>query len=146
MDDLYREIIVEHSQRPHNKRELPEATAHARGYNPVCGDDVTVYVRLDAASERIDDVSFTGRSCAICQASASMLTDAVAGQPVVAAQDLAGQVRAFMQGKGQADGVDEEALGDIVALGGVRKLPLRVKCATLSWNALEAALAPGGAG
>lgn len=143
LDDVYRETIIEHSQHPRNKRALEGATAHARGYNPFCGDDVTVYVRLAAGEPgRLEEATFTGRSCSICEASASMLTQAVSNRPVSEVQALSGAVRAYLTSR-DADAPEE--LGELEALGGVRKFPTRVKCATLGWNALEQALAEAGA-
>ncbi len=136
VDEFARETIVEHNERPRNKRPLEAPDAFARGYNPICGDDVTVYLRFDG--DRIAEATFTGRSCAICQASASMLTETVAGLGRDEAAALAEQVRDTMTNP--AAPIDELP-GDLPALGGVRRIPLRVKCATLSWNALREALA-----
>lgn len=138
LDDLYRETIIEHSQSPSNKRALDTADRQARGYNPLCGDDVTVYLALDG--DRIAEATFTGRGCAICEASASMLTEAVAGRPVDEALGLARAVEALVR-----TGQSQEDLGELNALGGVHRFAARAKCATLAWKSLQQALAGPGA-
>jgi nitrogen fixation NifU-like protein len=145
IDELYRETILEHSQNPRNKRPLPGATGDARGYNPLCGDDITVYVRV--AGDRVAEATYTGRSCAICEASASMLTEAVAGQAIDEVERLIALVKDSLTGQApppDADGWLTGELGELEALQGVRRYPVRVKCATLSWNALQQALAATG--
>ncbi len=137
LDELYRETILEHSQSPSNKRVLDPADRQARGYNPLCGDDLTVYLALDG--DRIAEATFIGRGCAICEASASLLTEAVAGRPIAEALALAGAVETLVRtGRSQAD------LGPIQALGGVHRFAARVKCATLAWKSLQQALAGWG--
>lgn len=134
LDDLYRETILEHSQSPSNKRALDGADRQARGYNPLCGDDVTVYLTLDG--DRIIEATFTGRGCAICEASASLLTEAVAGRPIDEALELARAVEALVR-TGQSDA----ELGELRALGGVHRFAARAKCATLAWKSMQQALA-----
>lgn len=137
--ELYRDIILDHSENPRHKHALPDANAQARGYNPLCGDDITVYLKVDG--DRIAAAAFTGQSCAICQASASMLTEIVAGRRVDEVDPLVGTLQAMLKG----EAVDTTELGDAEALRSVGRLPIRVKCATLSWHALQAALLESGA-
>ncbi|HEU5298884.1 MAG TPA: SUF system NifU family Fe-S cluster assembly protein [bacterium] len=131
LDDLYRELILEHYSRPRNRGELPDADIKVEGANPLCGDELSIYVKL--ADGRIADVRFVGRGCSISQASASMMTQQIKGKTMAEARRLSGRFKAMMQGAP----VEEEELGDLVALQGVRKFPVRVKCATLSWVTLE---------
>lgn len=131
LDDLYRELILEHYSRPRNRGELPDPDVKVEGANPLCGDELSIYVKL--ADGKIADVRFVGRGCSISQASASMMTEQVKGKTMAEARRLSGRFKAMMQG----EGVDEEELGDLIALQGVRKFPVRVKCATLSWITLE---------
>lgn len=131
LDDLYRELILEHYSRPRNRGELPDPDIKVEGANPLCGDELSIYVRL--AGGKIADVRFVGRGCSISQASASMMTEQIKGKTVDEARALSARFKAMMQG----GAVNEEELGDLVALQGVRKFPVRVKCATLSWITLE---------
>jgi nitrogen fixation NifU-like protein len=132
--DLYQEVILDHNRRPRNFGELAAANHRAEGYNPLCGDKVTVYLDLDG--DRIRDVGFQGSGCAISTASASLMTEALKGRSVEEAREL---FRVFHElvTTGGAEGHD---LGKLEALGGVREYPMRVKCATLAWHALMAAL------
>ena len=132
-DDLYREIILDHFRNPRHKRAVHPADRVVEADNPLCGDEVSLSVRLDGG--RISDAGFEGRGCSISQASASMLCETVAGMPVEGATQLAERFRAMMQGDGEP--LD---LGDLEALRGVRAYPVRVKCATLAWHALLEAL------
>jgi nitrogen fixation NifU-like protein len=131
---LYRHTVLEHSRNPHNHRRMPGATHRATGHNPLCGDKVTLYVRV-GGDGRIDGAAFEATGCAISTASASMLTDLVRGRDAAGVRTLSAQVDAMLSGP---DGVPE--LGDLNALGGVRAYPARVRCATLPWRTLEAAL------
>ena len=131
LDDLYREIILDHYRSPRHKGRVEDPDISARGYNPLCGDDIELTVRL--RDGRIDAVAFDGRGCSISQASASMLTEAVTGKPLAEALELAASVRAMFTG----GDVDPESLGDLEALQGVNRYPVRIKCATLAWNALQ---------
>jgi nitrogen fixation NifU-like protein len=146
LEDLYREIILDHYRTPRNRGELetPPAT-RAEGFNPLCGDEIVVYVDVDDAGT-ISDVKIGGQGCSISQSSASMMSAAIKGKSVTEARDL---VRAFKQMMsihesgldGELDEIDIEAdLGDLEALRGVVKFPVRIKCATLSWNTLVQAL------
>lgn len=135
LDDLYQDVILDHNRRPRNFGPLDPADGHAEGHNPLCGDCVTVFVKRDG--DRIADVRFTGNGCAISTASASMMTEAVLGKTVAEALALLDQVQGVVRGEAPAD---EEALGEIAALCGVKDFPMRVKCATLAWHTLRAAL------
>lgn len=132
-DDLYREIILDHYRHPRRKAVVTPADRTIEANNPLCGDEIDLMLRFDA--DAIADIGFTGRGCSISQASASMLCDAVAGLPSDAARELAERFRGMLQGAETA-----EDLGDLEALRGVRAYPVRVKCATLAWNALLQAL------
>jgi nitrogen fixation protein NifU and related proteins len=143
--DLYQEVILDHNRRPRNFGPLPGADRRAEGHNPLCGDQVAVYLKLDG--DVIQDVSFEGSGCAISTASASLMTEAVKGRTVEEARRLFGGFQALVTGKvaetGNAAPGAEAELGKLVALGGVREYPMRVKCATLAWHTLKAALAGG---
>ncbi|HEY3248737.1 MAG TPA: SUF system NifU family Fe-S cluster assembly protein [bacterium] len=131
LDDLYREVILDHYAHPRNKGALEDADIKVEGANPLCGDELSIYVKL--AGGTISAVTFVGRGCSISQASASMMTEQITGKTLQQAKQLVGEFKALMRG----DPVPEEDLGDLAALQGVRKFPVRVKCATLSWVALE---------
>jgi nitrogen fixation NifU-like protein len=136
LKDLYRDVIVDHNRNPRNFREMPDADRRADGFNPLCGDKLTVFVKLDG--DRISDVSFQGSGCAISVASASLLTESVKGKAVPDAERLFGKMHDLLT-RDDAD-VDVESLGKLGALSGVREFPARVKCASLCWHTLEAAL------
>lgn len=137
--DLYEEVILDHNRRPRNYPKNPAgANCHAHGFNPLCGDEVRVHVRVDDGV--IADVGFEGAGCAISTASASLMTQAVMGRRVEDAETLFRAVHEVLTGEpGQADGRMEE-LGKVAVLVGVRAYPMRVKCATLPWHTLRAAL------
>ncbi len=155
--ELYQEIILDHGRHPRNLRAIPEATHKAQGHNPLCGDRVTVYIAVEG--ERIADVSFEGRGCAISTAAASLMTEVLKGKTVAEARALFAAFHSrvtgaacealFREVPGGADGALcedlEEALERLEPLFGVKAYPARVKCATLSWHALEAALKNGAA-
>ncbi len=134
LDELYREIILKHYQNPQNFGVLSQATRQAGGMNPSCGDQVEVMVRLEG--DTIADIRFQGQGCAISTASASLMTELVKGKRVAEALELSRRFQAMVVEGAPPD----PALGDLVALSGVAKLPARVKCATLAWHALEEAL------
>jgi nitrogen fixation NifU-like protein len=136
LKDLYRDIIVDHNRNPRNFRAMPDADRHAEGYNPLCGDRLTLYVRLDG--DRIRDVSFQGSGCAISVASASLLTETVKGKSVREAEALFARMHDLLT-KDEPD-PDPASLGKLGALSGVREFPARVKCASLCWHTLDAAL------
>ncbi len=134
--ELYQETILDHSKRPRNFRELPGASAKAVGHNPLCGDRVTVYLRLDGG--RIADVAFVGQGCAISKASASLMTDAVKGKSTVEAHALFQRFHKMVTAR--PDDPVDGSLGKLAVLSGVCEFPVRVKCASLPWHTLEAAL------
>ncbi len=143
LEDLYREIILDHHRTPRNRGELPPPAAHAVGHNPLCGDEIDVYLQVE--NDIVKDVKVGGQGCSISQSSASMMSQAIKGKPLSEVQAL---VRRF---KGMMSIPDEDGnpiepdqsvkLGDLEALQGVVKYPVRIKCATLSWNTLLEALA-----
>jgi nitrogen fixation NifU-like protein len=143
MDDLtelYQQVILDHNRRPRNFGKLESATHHAEGFNPVCGDKVTVHVNLKDGV--IAEVAFEGSGCAISRAAASLMTAAVAGKAVAEADGLFRQFQAMVTKDPTAalESRETDRLGRLVALGGVRAFPARVKCATLPWHALRAAV------
>lgn len=140
LDELYREIILDHYKNPRNWGRIDDPSAAAGAYNPLCGDEVDIYIKI--ADGRIVDIRFEGRGCSISQSSASMLTEAVKNKSVAEAEALADEVRGMLLGE-REPGPD---LGDLEALQGVRKFPVRIKCAILSWNTLKDALASYRAG
>jgi len=136
--DLYQEMILGHSKSPHNRRAMPSASRSAEGFNPLCGDKVTLYVQL--AGNRIEDVSFEGSGCAISTASASLLTDTLKGKTIAEADALFKEFHDLVTGKSQADEAHND-LGKLKVFAGVAEFPMRVKCATLVWHTLRNALA-----
>ena len=149
LEDLYREIILDHYRNPRNRGELEAPPAmREEGFNPLCGDEVVVY--LDLSDGRVTDVKISGQGCSISQSSASMMSSAVKGKSVAEARALIRAFKAMMSIHEQRlDGTPEEdaepvddtvKLGDLEALQGVVKFPVRIKCATLSWNTLAGAL------
>lgn len=133
--DLYQELILEHSKAPRNYRELAGADCKAEGYNPLCGDRFTVYVRTDGDS--IQDIAFQGSGCAISKASASMMTQMVKGKTKEQAKELFEHFHQTVTGTKNGDSHD---LGKLSVFAGVAEFPTRVKCATLAWHTLDAAL------
>jgi len=135
-NDLYQEVVLEHKRAPRNFGHLPHPTHQAQGTNPSCGDRVAVELLLDG--ERVQDIRFSGQGCAICMASSSMMTEAVKGRDIAAAQALQQHFRAVLTGE---EDPDEAPLGKLVSLAGVRQYPSRIKCALLGWHALMHAIA-----
>ena len=135
--DLYQEVILDHHKRPRNFRAMEDATRHAQGHNPLCGDRVTIFVRV--AGDKVEDVSFQGSGCAISKASASLMTDALKGATVAEVDALFEQFQSMVTSEPDAD-VDLDSLGKLAVFAGVREFPSRVKCASLAWHALRAAL------
>ncbi len=133
---LYRDIIIDHNKSPRNFRELPPPREEAEGYNPLCGDRLTIYLHMDG--ERIREVSFQGSGCAISVASASLMTEALNGKTRSEAEAMIRKIRALLTGDEQ--GPDPATLDKLGALAGVRAYPSRVKCATLAWHTLHTAL------
>jgi len=136
--DLYQEVILDHSKHPRNFGPAADANRQARGNNPLCGDRVTVYLRL--VGERIEDARFEARGCAISVASASMMTEMIKGRTVADAKSLFDRFRALVTGAAESDG----ELAELESLSGVKAFPTRIKCATLAWHAMTAALEGSG--
>src|SRR5262249_20984344 len=134
--DLYQEVILEHSKAPRNYRVLERADHRAEGFNPLCGDRFTVYVKMNG--DTIGDISFQGSGCAISQASASMMTQSVKGRTRAEAESLLENFRQLLTGRIPRD--DGRGLGKLSVFSGVAEYPVRVKCATLAWHTLRAAL------
>ncbi len=163
LEDLYREIILDHYRNPRNRGELATPPAHSEtGFNPLCGDEITLYLQVEG--DRLADVKLTGQGCSISQSSASMMSTAVKGKSLAETRATIRKFKSMMSiheqrldGPADGDGVDEAgddtgagarsqteepevSLGDLEALQGVVKFPVRIKCATLSWNTLSQAL------
>jgi len=136
--ELYQEVILDHSRHPRHFGKLPGANAQAQGYNPLCGDQLTVYLRLE--DQRIAEASFEGKGCALCLASASLMTGSVRDRDPADANRLVGEVQRLCT----TEGYETEELEALLPLSGVSRFPVRVKCATLPWHTLRAALAGGG--
>jgi len=136
LSGLYQEVILDHNKRPRNFRVINEATAHADGYNPLCGDRVTLYLRMDG--DKIGDVAFKGSGCAISTASASILTETLKGKTRTQAEELFERFHNLVTGEGAGD---PATLGKLAVFSGVSEFPTRVKCATLVWHTLKSALA-----
>ena len=139
MRDLYQDTILEHNKRPRNFRVLPDASVRQEGFNPLCGDRLTLYLKLDGG--KVADVSFQGNGCAISTSSASLMTEAVKGKSVAEADQLFEGFRRLVTREGAPPGKAE--VGKLLAFSGVGEFPARVKCATLCWHTLEAALHGG---
>lgn len=133
--DLYQEVIIDHSRNPRNHREISEASCKARGFNPLCGDKLTVYLQVQNGI--IQDISFVGCGCAISQASASLMTEVLRGKTVSEAHELFRRFHHMVTVETDASTL---ALDKLAVLSGVRAYPARVKCATLAWHTLESAL------
>ncbi len=135
LKDLYRDVILDHNKRPRNFGRLEPPAFSARGHNPLCGDQLTVYAVMDG--DVVSDVRFDGSGCAISVASASMMTEAVKGRTRAEAEHLYAAIHDLLT---RADAPSPPELGKLAALGGVREFPARVKCASLCWHTLQAAL------
>ena len=146
LDDLYREVILDHYRNPRHRGRLADATGHAEGQNPLCGDEVTLDLVVDDG--RVAAVAVTGQGCSISQASASMMADAISGKTIAEVEDISRRFRAMMDIEEGDPGIDPsrpgEALGDLEALQGVRRFPVRIKCANLPWTTLSEALEGAG--
>ena len=144
VEELYREVILDHYRNPRNRSPLTDPDAHAEGTNPLCGDELTIDLKYEGDS--VVDVSVRGQGCSISQSSASMMSEAIKGKTVAEIHDLTTKFKAMMTIDEEVDvGLDPErpgaVLGDLEALQGVRKFPVRIKCADLAWTTLEEALA-----
>ena len=136
LSELYQEILLEHNSKPRNFRKLEQATQSAEGYNPLCGDRITLYLNLQDGV--IADVAFQGSGCAISRASASMLTQSIKAQSVAKAREIFQAIHQMLTEPGEA--LDHEVLGDLETLSGVVAFPTRIKCAVLAWHTMQAAL------
>jgi nitrogen fixation NifU-like protein len=139
LSDLYQQVILDHNKRPRNFHKLEGANRRAEGFNPLCGDQLTVYLRMDG--DRIGDISFEGSGCAISKASASMMTDALKGKTRAEAEELYQKMHTMLTA--DPGTVDTEGLGKLAVFSGVWEFPSRVKCATLAWHTLHSALEGG---
>jgi nitrogen fixation NifU-like protein len=135
LTDLYQEVILDHNRRPRNFRAIDDASRQQEGYNPLCGDRLTLYVALDG--DRITDVAFQGTGCAISKASASLMTETVQGKTVAEARELFERFHEMVTSSPETEAAD---LGKLSVLSGVREYPTRVKCASLAWHTLKAAV------
>ena len=135
IDELYRELILDHYRHPRNRGSIESPTVSRQGYNPLCGDEIVVDLLVNGGV--VEDVAVRGGGCSISQSSASMMSEAIVGRTVDEVESLFGGFTAMMRG---SDDVDLDSLGDLEALMGVRKFPVRVKCATLAWHTLREAL------
>jgi nitrogen fixation NifU-like protein len=158
LEDLYREIILDHYRSPRNRGELAVPPAHkAEGFNPLCGDEVVLYLDVDGDAGVVRDVKIAGQGCSISQASTSMMSAAIKGKSIAEVRKLISAFKALMsihesklEGDGDGDGTDLQQelegvrLGDLEALQGVVKFPVRIKCATLAWNTLAQGLDDAG--
>jgi len=135
LKELYRDVILDHNKRPRNFGRIEPSDSHAEGHNPLCGDRLTVWLRLK--EDRIEDIRFEGKGCAISTASASLMTEAVKGKDKATIQSLYGRIHSLLT---RQDAVADVSLGKLAALSGVREFPARVKCASLCWHTLNAAL------
>ena len=144
LDALYQELILEHNRRPRNYRVMEDADRVVEGHNPLCGDALTLWLKLEG--NRVTDASFQGSGCAISRASASLMTEAVKGKTRTEAEALFERFHNLVTGKldVEADPEAKKALGSLRALGGVSRFPIRVKCASMAWHALRSALNGGG--
>ena len=137
LTDLYQEVILDHNRRPRNWGPLSDATRVAKGHNPLCGDRLTLYVRVEGGT--LTGISFEGSGCAISKASASLMTDAVKGQSLADALSLFDRVHDMLTTP-IAEPVNTDAVGKMAVLSGVREFPARVKCASLAWHTLKSAI------
>ena len=137
LSELYQQVILDHNKKPRNFRKLETANHTAEGYNPLCGDQLTLYLEMDG--ETIKDVSFQGQGCAISKASASMMTTVVKGKTKAEAERLFDEFHHMVKGELDPE-TEENQLGRLKIFAGVREFPARVKCASLSWHTLRAAL------
>jgi nitrogen fixation NifU-like protein len=145
MDDLrelYQEVILDHSKRPRNLRRIPDANCRADGHNPLCGDRATVYLQVEGGVVR--DVSFEGSGCSISTASASMMTDALKGKTVAEAEALFARFHDLVTADPSKATTAAAELGKLAVFAGVHEFPMRVKCASLPWHTMKAALEGGG--
>jgi len=139
LEALYQEVILDHNRKPRNFREIENADRRIEGRNPLCGDEITLFLKLDG--DRISDVAFKGQGCAVSKSSASLMTAAVKGKSVDETMTLFNRFHDMITGK--LPDAERQAMGSLGALGGVSRFPIRVKCASLAWHALKSALEQG---
>ena len=137
LSELYQQVILDHNKKPRNFRKLENANHTAEGYNPLCGDQLTIYVNL--ADNAVKEIAFEGSGCAISKAAASMMTQAVKGKSKEQAEELFKEFHSMVTGELDEES-DENSLGNLKIFAGVRDFPVRVKCATLPWHTMQAAL------
>jgi nitrogen fixation NifU-like protein len=137
LSELYQEVILDHNRKPRNFQKLPDANRSAEGFNPLCGDQITLYLKVDEGGV-IRDIAFQGSGCAISKASASLMTSALKGKTTREAEELFDRFRRLVT---NGDEADPATLGGLAVFSGVREFPARVKCASLAWHTLHAALA-----
>jgi nitrogen fixation NifU-like protein len=140
LKELYRDVILDHNKRPRNFGKLESSDAHADGHNPLCGDRLTVFLKMDG--NRVDDIRFEGKGCAISTASASLMTEAIKGKDRADIGALFDKIHSMLT---RQNAVADPSLGKLAALSGVGEYPARVKCASLCWHTLNAALDKGAA-
>lgn len=133
--ELYQEVIIDHNRNPRNFHKMPDADRYAEGYNPLCGDQLNLFLKIK--DNIIQAASFEGSGCAISTASASLMTEALTGKTVEQAEELFGTIHSLLT---KDEAIDEDKLGKLVVLAGVKEFPARVKCATLAWHTLHNAL------
>jgi len=136
LSELYQETILDHNKKPRNFRPMPEADLHAEGFNPLCGDQIQIFVK--AKGDMVEDVSFQGSGCAISKASGSLMTDSIKGKTRGEIEAIFGKFHEMVTGEPHAE--PPEGLGKLAVFSGVCEFPSRVKCATLAWHTLKAAL------
>ena len=137
LSELYQQVILDHNKKPRNFRKLETANFSAEGYNPLCGDQLTVYINLQ--DDKVQEIGFEGSGCAISKAAASMMTQAVKGKSKVQAENLFQEFHSMVTGELNEE-TEQNSLGNLRIFAGVREFPVRVKCATLPWHTLHAAL------
>lgn len=142
MSELYQDLILDHNRAPRNRRVIEHPSHEADGHNPLCGDQIHVYAVVRDGI--VEDVSFVGQGCAISTASASLMTEALRGRPVEEAEAIFRRFHAMLTDDAAIEGFPEDGLDKLQAFAGVREYPMRVKCATLAWHTLHAALAGDG--
>ncbi len=138
LQDLYQQVILDHNRKPRNFREIEDADHSAEGYNPLCGDRLTLWMKIDAGVIR--DIAFKGSGCAISKASASLMTDLLKGKTLEEAGRIFEAFHRMVTGA-EEEGLEHEELGKLAVFSGVREFPVRVKCASLAWHTLRAAMA-----
>ena len=141
-NDLYQELILDHYRNPRNNKKIEPHTHDAEGQNPLCGDELEIFIEVEDGM--IKDISFEAEGCAISQASASLMTESLKGKSLTEANAIYGKMHRVLTGADPQDGDELIALGKLEALGGVAEFPVRVKCASLAWHTMHAALERGG--